>query len=73
MNSVPSGWVSDQDGLETRVKTGLDAMLPGSEGKNHALLANGQGQEIKESLVLLRWEKTNIFIQEFAFLKTSKI
>lgn len=54
MNSVPSGWVSDQDGLETRVKTGLDAMLPGSEGKNHALLANGQGQEIKESLVLLR-------------------
>lgn len=44
MNSMPSGWVRDQDSLETWVKTGLDTMLPqilGSEEKNHALLANG--------------------------------
>lgn len=60
MNSVPSGWVSDQDSLETQVKTGLDTMLPGSEEKNRALLVNGQGQEIRGSLVFLRWEKTNI-------------
>lgn len=32
------------------MKTGSDTMAPGSGEKNHDSLANGQGQETKESL-----------------------
>lgn len=62
---MPSGWVSDQERLKTWLKSGSDMMEIGSWEKNYDLMANGQGQEIKVSLVFfnsLRWEKTGISI-----------
>ena len=50
-HSLPSGWVGDQGSLATWVKTGSEMTEPGSGEKKHDLLANAQGQEIKESLV----------------------
>lgn len=50
-HSLPSGWVGNQGSLATWVKTGSEMTEPGSGEKKPDLLANGQGQEIKESLV----------------------